>query len=126
MHPEQYGLYMLLVCFPFRNEIEVKFNNSYETKLNFSGAFDTVNFNRCKVEPYATIAVDAYKRLLEENQANTDHFGHQENNETYAELNEEMWNSQDEGNDVKPESQSFSERIDFCNHRVPLTKMLDD
>ena len=70
MYPEEYAHNMLFMCFPFRNEVELKFSRSYANELRFPGVLDTVNLNRCKVEPYATIADNAFERLQEENEAN--------------------------------------------------------
>lgn len=75
MFPDEYAHHMLLIYFPFRNETELKFNSSYANKLSFPGVLDTVNFNRLKVKPYATIADNAFERLTEENQAFHDPFG---------------------------------------------------
>ena len=100
----------MFMYFSFRNEADLKFNSSYANKSNFS---DVLQQN-------ATIIEDAFKRIQEKNQANIDTFGQQENDKFYADLNEEMWNSEDEGNDVEPEKQPLSEEADFGNQRVPI------
>ena len=120
MYSKEYAHYLLFMYFPFRNKAELKFNNSFENKLSFPGVLDTINFNRPKVEPYASIVDDAFYRLQGMNQTNIDPFGQQKNDETYPELNEEMWNSEDKWNDVEPETQPFSEAVKFGNHRVSI------
>lgn len=104
MYPEKHAHRMLFTYFSFRNEEELKFNSSYANKWSFPGVIGTVIFNRSKFESYVTILDDAFKRLQKENQGNIDVFGQQENDKTYGELNEEMCNSEDEGNDLESET----------------------
>ena len=72
--------------FPFRDEEEVKYNNSYSNKLKWLSAVEFVTSNHSKVEPYATIVKDAFERLIVDH-ANIDPFWQQENNEVYDQLN---------------------------------------
>ena len=95
MYSQEYAHYLLFMYFPFKNKAELKFNSSFANKLSFPGVLNTINFNRLKVEPYASIVDDAFYRLQGMNQTNIDPFGQQKNDETYPELNEEMWNSED-------------------------------
>ena len=102
---------MLFMYFLFRNEAEPEFNSSYANKLNFSDVLDTVNFNRLKFQSYATIVDHTFERLQEEIQLNIHPLSQQKNEEIYAELNKEMQNSEDEGNEVVPETQSSQEEL---------------
>ena len=100
MYPDEHVYHMLFMYFPFRNEIEIKFNSSCAIKLSFPGVLDTIKFNKHKVDSCATIV------------------GKTSGN--YAELNNEVWNLKDEGNYLEPKTQTLSEGISFGNQRVPI------
>lgn len=55
MYPDEHVYHMLFMYFPFRNEIEIKFNSSCAIKLSFPGVLDTIKFNKHKVDSCATI-----------------------------------------------------------------------
>lgn len=55
MYPDEHVYHMLFMYFPFRNEIEIKFNSSCAMKLSFPGFLDTIKFNKHKVDSCATI-----------------------------------------------------------------------
>ena len=50
-HPEEYAHHLLFMYFPFRNENELKLNNSYAEKINSSNVLKIINLNRIKVKP---------------------------------------------------------------------------
>ena len=60
---EKYIHHMLFMYFPFRDEEELKCNNSYSNELNRPSAIEVVTFDRSIVEPYAIIK-DAFERLI--------------------------------------------------------------
>ena len=80
-HPEEYAHHLLFMHFAFRNENELKLNNSYAEKLNSSNVLEIINLNRIKVEPYALLVENALERLSANQYANIDSFGQQENDE---------------------------------------------
>ena len=93
-HPEQYAYHLLLMYFPFRNDNELKLNNSYAEKLNSSNVLEIINLNRIKVEPYALFVENALKRLSTNQNANIDSFDLQENDEINDTLNENLHNEE--------------------------------
>ena len=62
-HPEEYAHLLLFMYFPFRNENELKLNNSYAEKLNSSNVLEIINLNHIKVEPYALLVKNVLKIL---------------------------------------------------------------
>ena len=74
-HAEKYAYYMLFMYLPFRDENELKINNSYGEKLYLSNVLETINLNCIKVEPYATLVYDALEKLATNQEANIDPFG---------------------------------------------------
>ena len=117
LKPEEYAHHMLFMYFPFRNEADLKLG-TYANKLSDTSVLEIVNSNRQKVEPYATVVDDAFRKVQEENQSNIDPFGQQENEETYAELDEGMLDSEDEGN--VEESETMSQGVDFGNQGLQI------
>ena len=93
-HPEEYAHHLLFMYFPFRNENELKLNNSYAEKLNSSNFLEIINLNRVKVEPYALLVENALERLSTNQNANIDSFGQQENDEINDTLNENLHNEE--------------------------------
>ena len=91
-HPEENTHHLLFMYFPFRNESELKLNNSYADKLNSSNVLELINLNRVKVEPYALPEENALERLSTNQNANIDSFGQQENDEINDTLNENLHN----------------------------------
>ena len=67
--------------YPFRDENDLKSNNSYVEKLNQPNVLEVINLNHIKVEPYATLVQDALERLATNQETNIDPFGQCENNE---------------------------------------------
>ena len=49
-HPEDYEHHMLFMYFPFRDENELRYSNSYNEKLNLPDVLKTVNLSRIKVD----------------------------------------------------------------------------
>ena len=92
-HPEEYAHHLLFMYFPFRNENELKLNNSYAEKLNSSNVLEIINLNRIKVAPYALLVENALERLSTNQNANIDSFGQQEN-EINDTLNENLHNEE--------------------------------
>ena len=90
--PEEYAHHILFMYYPFRDENDLKSNNSYVEKLNQPNVLEVINLNRMKVEPYATLVEDALERLATNQEANIDPFGQCENNEVHDRLNEECQN----------------------------------
>ena len=80
--------------FPFRNEHQLKLNNSYAEKLHSSNVLDIINLNRIKVEPYALLVENALERLSTNQNANIDSFGQQENDEMNDTLNANLHNEE--------------------------------
>ena len=80
------------MCYPYRDENYLKFNNSYIEKLNQPNVLEIINLNRMKVEPYTTRVEDALERLATHQEANIDPFGQYENDEVNDRLNEELQN----------------------------------
>ena len=62
-HPGEYAHHLLFMYFPFRNENELKLNNSYAEKLNSSNVLEIINLNHIKVEPYALLVKNVLKTL---------------------------------------------------------------
>ena len=93
-HPEEYAYHLLLMYFPFRNDNELKLNNSYAEKLNSSNVLEIINLNRIKVEPYALFVENALKRLSTNQNANIDSFDLQENDEINDTLHENLHNEE--------------------------------
>ena len=91
-HPEEHAHHMRFMYFPFRDENELKYSNSYNEKRNLPDALETVNLNHIKVEPYALLLEDASERLATNQESNIDPFGHQENKEVSDRLNEDIQN----------------------------------
>ena len=60
-HTEEYAHDLLFMYFPFRNENELKLNNSYAEKLNLPNVLEIINLNRIKVDPYALLVENAWK-----------------------------------------------------------------
>ena len=77
-HPEEYAYHMLFMFFPFRDENELKYSNSYNENLSLPNILETVNLNRinaiCSM-PYAVIVEDALERLATNHESNIDPFG---------------------------------------------------
>ena len=80
------------MCYPYRDENYLKFNNSYIEKLNQPNVLEIINLNRMKVEPYTALVDDALERLATHQEANIDPFGQYENDEVNDRLNEELQN----------------------------------
>ena len=80
------------MCYPYRDENYLKYNNSYIEKLNQPNVLEIINLNRMKVEPYTTLVEDALERLATHQEANIDPFGQYENDEVNDRLNEELQN----------------------------------
>ena len=78
-HTEEYEHHLLFMYFPFRNENELKLNNSYAEKLNSSNVLEIMNLNHIKVEPYVLLVENASERLSRNQNVNIDSFGQQEN-----------------------------------------------
>ena len=78
---------MLFIYFPFRDENELKYSNSYNENLNLSNVLETVNLNCTKIEPYAVLVEDASERLATNQESNIDPFGQEENEEVNDRLN---------------------------------------
>ena len=78
--------------FLFRNENELKLNNSYAEKLNSSNVLEIIYLNHIKVEPYALLVENALERLSKNQNANIDSFSQQENDEINGTLNENLHN----------------------------------
>ena len=93
-HPEEYAQQLLFIYFSFRNENELKLNNSYAEKLNSSNVLEILNLNRIKVEPYALLVENALERLSTNQNANIDSFGLQENDEINDTINENLHNEE--------------------------------
>ena len=93
-HPEEYTHHLLFMYFPFRNENELKLNNSYAEKLNSSNVLDIINLNCSKVEPYELLVENTLERLSTNQNANIDSFGQQENDEINDPLNENLHNEE--------------------------------
>ena len=93
-HPEEHAYHVLFMYFPFRNENELKLNNSYAEKLNLSNVLEIINLNRIKVEPYALLVKNALERLSKNQNANIDSFGQQKNDEINDILNENLHNDE--------------------------------
>ena len=88
--PEEYAHHILFMYYPFRDENDLKSNNSYAEKLNQPNVLEVINLNRIKVEPYATLVEDALERLATNQEANIDPFGQCENNEFHDRVNENV------------------------------------
>ena len=93
-HPEEYAHHPLFMYFPFRNENELKLNNSYEEKINSLNVLEIINLNCIKVEPYALLVENALERLSTNQNANIDSFSQQENDEINDTLNENLNNEE--------------------------------
>ena len=78
---------MLYIYYPFRNEKDLKSGNppTYSNKLGNSNVISLVNQSRARVEPFATIIDNAFKRYTSELETNMDPIGQQDNDETYEE-----------------------------------------
>ena len=76
--------------FPFRDENELKYSNSYNENLSLPNVLETVNLSRIKIEPYAVLVEDALERLATNQESNIDPFGQQENEEFSERLNEDF------------------------------------
>ena len=63
-HPEEYVHHMFFMYLPFRDENELKINNSSIEKPYLSNVLETINFNRIKVEQYATLGWQQIRRPL--------------------------------------------------------------
>ena len=85
--PEEYAHHMLFMYYPFRNENDLKSGNRarYSSKLRESNVISLVNQDCARVEPFATIVVNAFERYTSELETNMDPFGRQDNDETYEE-----------------------------------------
>ena len=81
---------MLFMFFPFRDENELKYSNSYNENLSLPNVLETVNLSRIKIEPYAVLVEDALERLATNQESNIDPFGQQENEEFSERLNEDF------------------------------------
>ena len=93
-HPGEYAHHLLFMYFPFRNENELKLNNSYAEKVNSSNVLEITNWNRIKVEPFSLLVENALERLSTNQNANIDSFGQQENDEINDTLNENLHNEE--------------------------------
>ena len=93
-HPEKYAHHLLLMYFPFRNENELKLNNSYAEKVNSSNVLEIINLNHINVEPYALLVENALERLSTNQNAYIDFFGQQENDEINDTINENLHNEE--------------------------------
>ena len=91
-HPEEYAHHMLFMYFPFRDENELTYSNSFNEKLTSPDVLETVNLNRIKVESYAVLVEDALERLATDQESNINPFGQQENEEVSDKLNEDIQN----------------------------------
>ena len=83
---------MLFMYFPFRDENELKYSNSYNENLNLPNVLEIVNLNCIKLEPYAILVEDALERLTTNQESNIDPFGQEENEEVGDRLNEDFQN----------------------------------
>ena len=93
-HPEEYAHHLLFMYFPFRNENELKLNNSYAEKVNSSNVLEIINLNCIKVEAYSLLVENALERLSTNQSADIDSFGQQENDEINDRLNENLHNKE--------------------------------
>ena len=93
-HPGEYAHHLLFMYFPFRNENELKLNNSYAEKVNSSNVLEITNWNRIKVESFALLVENALERLSTDQNANIDSFGQQENDEINDTLNANLQNEE--------------------------------
>ena len=71
-HPEDYGHRMLFMCFPFRDENELEFSNSYNENLNLPNVLENVSLNCIKVEPYVVLVDDALERMATNQESKID------------------------------------------------------
>ena len=83
---------MLFMYFPFRDENELKYSNSYNENLNLPNVLQIVNLNCIELEPYAILVEDALERLTTNQESNIDPFGQEENEEVSDRLNEDFRN----------------------------------
>ena len=83
---------MLFMYFPFRDENELKYSNSYNENLNLPNVLQIVNLNCIELEPYAILVEDALERLTTNQESNIDPFGQEENEEVSDRLNEDFQN----------------------------------
>ena len=81
---------MLFMYFPFRDENELKYSNSYNEKLNLPDVLKTVNLNRIKFEPCAVLGEDTLESLATNEESNIDPFGQEENEEVGDRLKEDI------------------------------------
>ena len=58
---EECAHHILFIYYSFRDENDLKSNNSYVEKLNQPNVLEVINLNRIKVESYATLVEDALK-----------------------------------------------------------------
>ena len=80
--------------FPFRNENELKLNKSYAENINSSDILEIMNLNPIKVEQYALLVENAFKRLPANQNANIDSFGQQKNDEINDTVYENLHNEE--------------------------------
>ena len=111
LFPEEYTHHLLFLYFPFRNEAEVKYRNSYSEKFNLPGLVETINMNRIKVEPYASIVDDALDQLATNCESNIESYDDQEDDETcelnYSSENEDLISTDDQANCI-PEFENLT------------------
>ena len=84
--------------YPFRDEKELLSGNppTYASKLSEPGVIDLVNQNYSLVEPFATIADNAFLRLSSDIDNIMDPYGQQENDEVNDYLTEDIDDSESE------------------------------
>ena len=89
---------MLFMYYPFRDQKELLSGNppTYACKLSEPGVIDLVNQNYSLVEPFATIADNAFLRLSSDIDNIMDPYGQQENDEVNDYLTEDIYDSESE------------------------------
>ena len=77
---------MLFMNYPFKSENDLKSGNppTYANKLREPNVIELVNQNHLQLEPFETIFNDEFERFNSELEPNKDHFGQQENSDTYS------------------------------------------
>ena len=103
-HPEDYAHHLLMLYLPFHDEKELLSEeyNTYAAKLLEPGVIETIEANRALIEPYAGLVNDALERFRNDIILNINDFEQQENDETNAELQNDVTNN-DESEDENTE-----------------------
>ena len=86
-YPEKYAHHLLFMYYPFRNEQDLKAENSgmYTEKLNEAGILDIINANKHVFKPFGDL-VDSALLHKRTNIAHNDAFSEQENDKLQQEL----------------------------------------